>query len=144
MNIKKNNNFSRHILSGFIRPITLAGIIVAGLFVFVSNTANAAEKEKDQLPRLLVLTDIGDDPDDEQSLVRLLVYANKFDIEGFVTELWWKDTHNGRHGFISPEEQMELLHQTLDLYEKCEPILSVMRKVIQRQKICIMLLNGAK
>ena len=56
------------------------------------------KRKKDQLPRLLVLTDIGDDPDDEQSLVRLLVYANKFDIEGFVTELWWKDTHNGRHG----------------------------------------------
>lgn len=32
-------------------------------------------------PRLAVLTDIGGDPDDQQSLVRLMVYANEFDIE---------------------------------------------------------------
>ncbi len=35
-------------------------------------------------PRLLVLTDIGNEPDDAQSLVRLLVYSNEFDIEGIV------------------------------------------------------------
>ena len=32
-------------------------------------------------PRLAVLTDIGGDPDDQQSMVRLMVYANEFDIE---------------------------------------------------------------
>lgn len=32
-------------------------------------------------PRLAVLTDIGGDPDDQQSLVRLMVYANAFEIE---------------------------------------------------------------
>ena len=35
-------------------------------------------------PRLLVLTDIGGDPDDQMSLVRLLTYANHMDIEGLV------------------------------------------------------------
>lgn len=35
-------------------------------------------------PRLLVLTDIGGDPDDQQSLVRLLVHANEFEVEGLV------------------------------------------------------------
>jgi hypothetical protein len=34
--------------------------------------------------RLLVLTDIGGDPDDQQSMVRLLLYANEFDLEGLV------------------------------------------------------------
>lgn len=38
-----------------------------------------------QSPRLLITTDIGGDPDDQQSLVRLMVYTNEFDIEGFVT-----------------------------------------------------------
>ena len=33
-------------------------------------------------PRVIIETDAGGDPDDEQSLVRLLVYANEFDIEG--------------------------------------------------------------
>lgn len=38
-----------------------------------------------QKPRILVTTDIGGDPDDQQSLVRLMVYANEFDIEGLVS-----------------------------------------------------------
>jgi hypothetical protein len=41
-------------------------------------------------PRVLVLTDITNEPDDEQSLVRFLCYANEFDIEGLVatTSCW--------------------------------------------------------
>jgi len=35
-------------------------------------------------PRVLVLTDIGNEPDDAQSLVRFLVYANEFDVEGIL------------------------------------------------------------
>jgi putative membrane-bound dehydrogenase-like protein len=35
-------------------------------------------------PRLAILTDIGGDPDDTQSLVRLMVYANEFQIEALV------------------------------------------------------------
>jgi hypothetical protein len=34
--------------------------------------------------RLIVLTDIGGDPDDQQSMVRLLLYANEFDLEGLI------------------------------------------------------------
>lgn len=42
--------------------------------------------------RLIVLTDIEADPDDTQSLVRLLLYANEIDIEGLVatTSVWLK------------------------------------------------------
>ncbi|HYO80513.1 MAG TPA: DUF1593 domain-containing protein [Bryobacteraceae bacterium] len=35
-------------------------------------------------PRLVVLTDIGGDPDDEQSMVRLMVHSNEFDVEGLI------------------------------------------------------------
>jgi hypothetical protein len=35
-------------------------------------------------PRLLVLTDMGADPDDQQSMVRLLLYSNEFEIEGLI------------------------------------------------------------
>ncbi|MFO0915045.1 MAG: DUF1593 domain-containing protein [Pirellulales bacterium] len=38
----------------------------------------------DSRPRLIIETDAGGDPDDEQSLVRLLVYANEFDVEGII------------------------------------------------------------
>ena len=42
--------------------------------------------------RLIVLTDMGADPDDQQSLVRLLLYSNEMDIEGLVatTSVWQK------------------------------------------------------
>ena len=33
-------------------------------------------------PRVIVLTDITNEPDDEQSMVRFLCYANEFDVEG--------------------------------------------------------------
>src|SRR5688572_26411090 len=35
-------------------------------------------------PRLLVLTDIGGDPDDQQSMIRLMLYTNEFEIEGLI------------------------------------------------------------
>jgi len=49
------------------------------LLVLLTNPALAADKT-----RLFVLTDIENEPDDAQSLVRLLTYANQFDIEGLV------------------------------------------------------------
>jgi len=35
-------------------------------------------------PRLAVITDIGGDPDDQQSMIRLMVYANEFEIEALI------------------------------------------------------------
>lgn len=49
------------------------------LFVIVLSLNVLAAK-----PRLIVTTDIGGDPDDSQSMVRLLMYANEFDIEGLI------------------------------------------------------------
>ena len=43
---------------------------------FLASSAFAADK-----PCLLVLTDIGG-PDDQQSMIRLMVHANEFEIEG--------------------------------------------------------------
>src|SRR6267378_2215555 len=34
--------------------------------------------------RVIVETDAGGDPDDEQSMVRFLLYANDFDVEGII------------------------------------------------------------
>lgn len=56
--------------------------------------AGAAEAEAGTSnPRLFVLTDIGNEPDDQMSLVRLLLYSNEIDIEGIgaVTSTWQKD-----------------------------------------------------
>jgi hypothetical protein len=45
--------------------------------------AIAAVAEADT-SRVFVLTDISNEPDDEQSMVRFLVDANKYDVEGLV------------------------------------------------------------
>lgn len=58
-----------------MRPM-LHGIFVAGLLAFTVAWLPAAER-----PRLAVLTDIGGDPDDQQSMIHLMVYSNEFDIE---------------------------------------------------------------
>jgi hypothetical protein len=44
-------------------------------------------------PRLFVLSDIGNEPDDQMSLVRLLLYTNEIDLEGFgaTTSVWQRD-----------------------------------------------------
>jgi hypothetical protein len=46
--------------------------------------AASSEAESAGHPRLLVLTDIGGDPDDQQSMVRLMIHANEFEIEGLI------------------------------------------------------------
>ena len=63
-----------------------ATFLILSVFAFaispmlVWGTAEAAELK----PRLIVLTDIGGDPDDQQAMVRLMVYSNEFEIEGLI------------------------------------------------------------
>ena len=54
------------------------------LLLFLTLTSQAMLAQEADRHRLLVLTDIEADPDDTQSLVRLLLYANVIDIEGLV------------------------------------------------------------
>jgi hypothetical protein len=58
-------------------------------------------------PRLFVLTDIGNEPDDQMSLTRLLLYSNEIDLEGLVatTSCWQRDK-------VSPE----IIRQVLSNY----------------------------
>jgi hypothetical protein len=48
--------------------------------ILLATCAQAAESK----PRLVVLTDIGGDPDDQQSMIRLMVYSNEFEIDGLI------------------------------------------------------------
>jgi Protein of unknown function (DUF1593) len=58
-------------------------------------------------PRLVVLTDIGNEPDDSESMVRLLLYANDLDIEGLIAT-------TSRHHPKDPRP--ELITRRLDAY----------------------------
>ncbi|KAJ5362101.1 hypothetical protein N7541_002945 [Penicillium brevicompactum] len=50
-------------------------------------------------PRIFLLSDIDNEPDDAQSLVRLLLYSNEFQIEGLIatTSFWLNDTTRPDH-----------------------------------------------
>lgn len=52
-----------------------------GLLVRAVSTAASSVPER---RRVLIETDAGGDPDDEQSLVRFLLYANEWDVEGII------------------------------------------------------------
>ena len=51
------------------------------VFLLVSHAPQLAAADR---LRLIVETDAGGDPDDEQSLVRFLLYANEWDVEGII------------------------------------------------------------
>jgi hypothetical protein len=53
------------------------------LVALCAGNAFAADAKPEKL-RVIIETDAGGDPDDEQSLVRFLLYANEWDVEGIV------------------------------------------------------------
>ncbi|MEK6249807.1 MAG: DUF1593 domain-containing protein [Planctomycetales bacterium] len=63
-------------------------ILITVALLWLSNTVAFAEANTETMvfpkQRVFVLTDISNEPDDEESLVRFLVYANEYDIEGLV------------------------------------------------------------
>jgi len=67
-------------------------------------------------PRLAVLTDIGGDPDDQQSMIRLMVYANEFEIELLIASA------AGTRGELKESiTRPDLIHQIVDAYGQVLP-----------------------
>lgn len=66
----------------------IATAIVAATVLAVmpgsASAARTATAPSETRPRLIVLTDIGNEPDDSESMVRLLLYSNDIDIEGLI------------------------------------------------------------
>ena len=65
--------------------VTLTALAVC-LFVLPHYSAIAADSTKS---RVIVTTDLGGDPDDQESLVHMLLLSNEFDIEGIISNLAW-------------------------------------------------------
>ncbi|MGC9345040.1 MAG: DUF1593 domain-containing protein, partial [Bacteroidales bacterium] len=66
------------------------------LLMIFSLTFSSLPGQMNQKHRVIILTDIEADPDDTQSLVRLLLYSNEIDIKGLIatTSCWLKSTVN--------------------------------------------------
>ncbi len=80
-----------------------ARFMAAAIGVLMLSRAGAQQPAPDPLaarvdpyvekPRVVVMTDIANEPDDQMSMVRLLVYSNQLDIEGLIatTSTWMKN-----------------------------------------------------
>ena len=90
-------------------------------FIFFPNhtLAKSLSKQDYAKPRIINTTDLGADPDDEQSMVRQLVCANEFDIEGLIvaTGCWKKSQSN-----------TDMLDKIVDAYGKVVSNLQVHAK----------------
>jgi hypothetical protein len=90
-------------------------IIISNTFIPLGAFAAGARDR----PRLLVLTDIGGDPDDQQSLVRLLVHSNEFTIEGLIASA------SGTPGELKDRvTKPHLIRAMIDAYDRVFPVLS--------------------
>ncbi len=77
-------------------------------FTGIATNANPFEER----PRVIVLTDIENEPDDAESLVRFLTYANHFEVEGIIatTSVWLRNkTAEWR------------IHEILEAYKEVQP-----------------------
>src|ERR1700730_9333876 len=86
------------------------------VILFACVCTNPAEAT-DRL-RVIIETDAGGDPDDEQSLVRFLLYANEWDVEGIVcTRATARDREN-----LNPERTgLGIVRRMLQAYSECHP-----------------------
>ena len=91
-------------MTAYFYQLTLSTI----LFAFVLATGVGAEHKH----RVVILTDISNEPDDQESLVRFLTYSNEFDVEGLIaTTGCWKKS----------DPDIAAIHRVIDAYEKVVP-----------------------
>jgi hypothetical protein len=90
-------------------------LIILG-FVLTQAYAKKDPEQKNLKPRIVVLTDIAPndvEPDDMESLIRLLAHADQFEIEAIIATTGWSNTGG--------KERIDLIHDALNTYEKDLP-----------------------
>jgi Cellulose-binding Sde182, nucleoside hydrolase-like domain/Cellulose-binding protein Sde0182, C-terminal domain len=108
--------------------------LALGLAVALHPLAHAADSgEPDQRHRMVVLTDIEADPDDTQTLVRLLLYSNVIDIRGLIAT-----TSVHRKTAVSPDsirrviEAYRAVRENLTLHEPGYPGADALLGLVKR------------
>ncbi len=74
-----------HFIQSHALSVLVISVVTAGLILALAGTVQAQEKR-----RICVMTDISNEPDDQESLVRFLLYSNEMDVEGLIasTSVW--------------------------------------------------------
>ncbi len=101
-----------------------AGLILAFLLAFSSLA---------QKPRVFVLTDIENEPDDAMSYVRFLTYANHFDIEGIVaTTSCWQRTKTAEWRLHEITDAYAKVRDNLEKHEPGFPTAASLHSMIKK------------
>ena len=84
------------------------------IFIFITTVVltTGISAQQSAKKRLIVLTDIEADPDDSQTLIRLLLYSNQIDIEGLIAT-----TSVHQKTRVAPET----IRKIIDGYNKVQP-----------------------
>jgi hypothetical protein len=105
------------LVRNFFLPVLAAVVLVISAAAAQSRQSSLAARVDPYVPRprLLVLTDIANEPDDQMSMVRLLVYSNQYDIEALVatTSTWMRYR-------VRPD----VIRSVIDAYEQVRPNLA--------------------
>jgi len=90
----------------------VAACLVAGSVVAAETPPEAQVDPFVARPRVVVMSDIANEPDDQMSLVRFLLYSNQMDVEGLIasTSTWMKTR-------VRPD----VILSVLDAYETVRP-----------------------
>jgi hypothetical protein len=92
--------------------------VMSMLSVAILSSAESPCSADENRLRLLVETDAGGDPDDEQSLVRFLLYSNEWDVEGIIANR----PQTRRPENQNPEETgLGVARRLLKAYGECRP-----------------------
>jgi hypothetical protein len=99
--------------------------------LFVLSVALAMSAQGNQPHRVIILTDIEADPDDTQSLVRLLLYANQIDIKAIVaTTSCWKRTNIEPVSIVKVIKAYGEVQANLNLHEPGFPTMTKMLDIV--------------
>lgn len=96
-----------------MRRVIHVGALIVFCFAVVPAVVAAAGPER---LRVIVETDLGGDPDDEQSMVRFLLYVNEWDVEGIIA-----NRPQARQGENRNRERtgLGIARSFIDAYSQC-------------------------
>src|SRR5262245_32531692 len=98
--------------------IALASLTIGAVLASPQGEANIRKPKDAGRLRVLIETDAGGDPDDEQSLVRFLLYTNEFDVEGIICTL---ARARDKENFNPERTGLGIVRRQLKAYGECRP-----------------------
>lgn len=109
----------------------MKNLLLVLLFCFGLNFVSG--QSIDERPRVFVLTDIENEPDDAQSLVRFMTYSNHWQVEGIVatTSNWQKDK-TAEWRIFEILDAYEKVRSNLEVHEKGYPTIEYMKSIVKK------------